>query len=68
MKRRLCATLAVALLLLAQAAPARAGLADRVGATFGLMEAEFIQAFKPIEAVVVSGLVGAAVSAMTRVP
>jgi hypothetical protein len=54
LNRRLCATLAMALLLLAQAAPAHAGLADRVGATFGLMEAEFVQAFKPIEAVVVS--------------
>jgi hypothetical protein len=36
------------------AAPATAGLADRVGATFALMAGDFVKAFQPIEAVVVS--------------
>jgi hypothetical protein len=36
------------------AAPARAGIADRVAATFALMAADFVKAFQPIEAVVVS--------------
>jgi len=36
------------------AAPARAGVADRIGATFALMAADFVKAFQPIEAVVVS--------------
>src|SRR5207244_3531690 len=36
------------------ARPAHAGLADRVGATFGLMEAEFIKTFQPIEGMIVA--------------
>jgi len=45
----------LAVLALASApAPARAGLADRVGATFGLMAEEFIQAFQPVEGLVVA--------------
>jgi hypothetical protein len=47
------ALLTVALLLVASA-PARAGLADRIGVTFGLMTAEFVKAFQPIEALVVA--------------
>lgn len=35
-------------------APAGAGIADRVAATFALMAADFVKAFQPIEAVVVS--------------
>lgn len=34
--------------------PARAGLADRVGATFNRMAQEFVQAFPPVEGMVVS--------------
>jgi hypothetical protein len=41
-------------LLLLLAHPVAAGLADRVGATFGLMAVDFAKAFAPIEAVVVS--------------
>ena len=41
-------------LLLLVAHPVQAGVADRVGATFGLMTADFARAFQPIEAVVVS--------------
>jgi hypothetical protein len=47
----------VALVLLVAAfapAPAHAGLADRIGATFGLMSEDFVTAFKPIEAMVVA--------------
>jgi hypothetical protein len=40
--------------LLAAALPARAGVADRVAATFALMAGDFVKAFQPIEAVVVS--------------
>jgi len=35
-------------------APAAAGIADRIGATFTLMADEFIQAFQPVEGIVVS--------------
>ncbi|MBI2217155.1 MAG: hypothetical protein HYU51_07655 [Candidatus Rokubacteria bacterium] len=45
-------TLAAALVL-AVAAPATAGLADRAGATFALMADDFIAAFQPREGVVV---------------
>ena len=45
--------LALVALFLA-AGPAHAGLADRVGATFGLMEAEFIKTFQPIEGMIVA--------------
>jgi hypothetical protein len=47
--------LAGALVLLAAAVtPAVAGTADRIGATFTLMADEFIQAFQPVEGIVVS--------------
>jgi hypothetical protein len=36
------------------AIPARAGVADRMAATFALMAADFVKAFQPIEALVVS--------------
>jgi hypothetical protein len=36
------------------ATPAVAGMADRIGATFTLMADEFIQAFQPVEGIVVS--------------
>lgn len=39
---------------LALAPPATAGLADRVGATFALMAADFIKAARPLEGLVVS--------------
>jgi hypothetical protein len=42
------------MLLLVVPAPAGAGIADRVAATFALMAADFVTAFQPIEAVVVS--------------
>jgi len=42
------------MLLVVVPAPARAGIADRVAATFALMAADFVKAFQPIEAVVVS--------------
>jgi hypothetical protein len=49
------ASLAVLLLaLLVVVVPARAGVADRVAATFALMAGDFVKAFQPIEAVVVS--------------
>jgi hypothetical protein len=47
------ALLATAFLLVASA-PAGAGLADRIGATFGLMTSEFVKAFQPIEGLVVA--------------
>jgi hypothetical protein len=34
--------------------PATAGMADRIGATFALMADEFLQAFSPVEGIVVS--------------
>ena len=40
--------------MLAFASPARAGLADRVGATFGLMADDFIKAAQPVEGTVVA--------------
>ena len=36
------------------ATPAHAGLADRIGATFAIMSAEFVNAFRPIEGLVVA--------------
>src|SRR5919201_398970 len=49
------AVLAVALLMGAMlAGPAAAGIADRIGATFTMMADEFIQAFQPVEGIVVS--------------
>jgi hypothetical protein len=41
-------------ILLGTFAPAGAGLADRIAATFGLMTSEFVKAFQPIEALVVA--------------
>jgi hypothetical protein len=48
--------LALALLAALVVAPsgASAGLADRVGATFELMAAEFVKAFEPVEGVVIA--------------
>jgi hypothetical protein len=40
--------------LLVPAAPARAGMADRIASTFALMAGDFVQAFQPIEALVIS--------------
>jgi hypothetical protein len=40
--------------LLVVATPAGAGIADRVASTFALMAGDFVKAFQPIEAVVVS--------------
>jgi hypothetical protein len=45
--------IAVSLLLLPRGV-ATAGLADRIGATFGLMASEFVRAFQPIEGLVVA--------------
>jgi hypothetical protein len=46
---------AVALVaLLAVVPPAGAGMADRIGATFGLMAEDFIQAFQPVEGMVIT--------------
>ncbi len=50
---RLCLSVLLATLSVT-AAPARAGVADRVAATFALMTGDFVKAFQPIEAVVVS--------------
>ena len=50
--RRLVAWSTIAVLL--AAGPAAAGMADRIGATFSLMADEFIQAFNPVEGIVVS--------------
>jgi hypothetical protein len=44
---------AVSMIVLASA-PAAAGMADRVAATFALMAKDFVDAFRPIEALVVS--------------
>jgi len=46
--------LLAALLAVALATPASAGTADRIGATFTLIADEFIQAFQPVEGIVVS--------------
>lgn len=45
---------AAVLAVMLTAAPAAAGMADRVGATFALMADEFIQAFSPVEGIVVT--------------
>jgi hypothetical protein len=50
---RVAALVALSAVLL-QSASVHAGLADRVGATFGLMTAEFVKAFRPTESLVVS--------------
>jgi hypothetical protein len=47
-------TLAVLVAVAVTAGSARAGTADRMGATFALMTADFVKAFQPIEALVVS--------------
>jgi hypothetical protein len=52
MSRRALATLLAALAPLVVVAPASAGMADRVAATFGLMADDFIRAAQPIEGVV----------------
>jgi len=54
--RRGTGLVALALLLaaLVATAPAHAGLADRIGATFGLMGDDFIKAAQPLEGTVVS--------------
>ena len=52
MPRRVLAASVVVLLL--AGAPVEAGMADRVGATFSLISDDFIQAFNPVEAVVVA--------------
>ena len=55
MRRRAFAAALVGLLLSAFAVGhAAAGMADRIGATFMMMADEFIQAFQPVEGVVVS--------------
>jgi len=57
MRRARVAAVALAAVLLAAAlvaGPAAAGVADRIGATFTLMADEFIQAFQPVEGIVVS--------------
>jgi hypothetical protein len=40
--------------LLAPARPATAGIADRIASTFALMTADFVKAFQPVEALVIS--------------
>jgi hypothetical protein len=54
--RRAARVLLAALAVLAAVAPppAEAGIADRIGVTFGLMAEEFIKAFTPVEGVVVA--------------
>jgi len=52
--RRPVALAVLLAMLLAAALPAWAGVADRVAATFALMAGDFVKAFQPIEAVVVS--------------
>jgi len=51
MRRTLAAVL---LLALGTVATAHAGMADRIGATFALMAEEFVQAFQPVEGLVVA--------------
>jgi hypothetical protein len=53
-RRAAPAVLALGLAALAAASPAWAGLADRIGATFALMAADFIKAAQPMEGLVVS--------------
>jgi hypothetical protein len=52
--RRATALAVLLAMLLVEAFPAGAGVADRVAATFALMAADFVKAFQPVEAVVVS--------------
>lgn len=52
--RRLLAAAVVAAAIAAAAPVARAALADRVGATFALMLTDFLEAFQPIEGMVVA--------------
>jgi hypothetical protein len=54
MRRALAAGALLVLAALLPAGPAAAGLADRIGVTFTLMADEFIQAFQPVEGIVVS--------------
>jgi hypothetical protein len=57
MRRALAAAAVLVAALVATAIPARpaaAGMADRIGATFTLMADEFIQAFQPVDGIVVS--------------
>jgi hypothetical protein len=54
MRRALAAALAGVLMSALAVGMAAAGMADRIGATFMLMADEFIQAFQPIEGVVVA--------------
>ena len=51
MRRALAAAM---LMLLLTGAPVEAGMADRIGATFSLMADDFLQAFNPVEAIVVA--------------
>ena len=51
--RRPAALLTLALLLLASVGPAQAGLADRIGVTFGFMANDFVKAFQPMDGLVV---------------
>lgn len=48
-------SLTLVLATLVATVPAHAGLADRIGATFGLMGDDFIKAAQPLEGTVVSG-------------
>jgi hypothetical protein len=48
------ASLVAGLVLLAAAGPAWAGVADRIASTFALMTKDFVQAFAPVEALVIS--------------
>ncbi|HEV8583853.1 MAG TPA: hypothetical protein VGT02_02680 [Methylomirabilota bacterium] len=54
MRRALAAGALLVVAALLPAGPAAAGLADRIGVTFTLMADEFIQAFQPVEGIVVS--------------
>jgi hypothetical protein len=53
-RRRARGAALAGLLVLAAATTAGAGMADRVGATFGLMAEEFIRAFQPLEGLIVA--------------
>ncbi len=50
---RVAALLALPLAVLAGPSTARAGLADRIGATFALMANDFVRAFQPVEGAIV---------------
>ena len=54
MRRRWSRLIALCLLLLALAPPAGAGIADQVGATFGLLIQDVVGAFPPAEGLVVA--------------